>query len=273
MTGSDAAPTGPPRAGGPAPGPRGARGRPLETVLSRYWGVVGVLLLWQGWVWLRDLNAIVMPQPVDVLRDLVTSPGVYLANAGQTLILASLGLVLGMALGSLIAVLAWTSRLLSGLLVPLGLIFSSVPVVAMIPIIARILGYDVRTVLAIVVVISFFPAFVFTSAGLRALPRGSDDLLTVLGANRWRRFRHLVLPAAVPHWMIALRLAAPPAVLSAMVAEFLMGTTGLGSLFRQSASDFQTDRAFGTSVVATAISVLCFTLATLAERRVNARWT
>ncbi|NIZ10582.1 ABC transporter permease [Pseudooceanicola sp. HF7] len=241
--------------------------------LAKYWGVIGVLLLWQGWVWAKDLNAIVMPQPLDVVRDLVTNPGIYLSNAALTLTLAALGLVMGMALGTAIAVLAWTSRLLSGILIPLGLIFSSVPVVALIPILARLLGYDVKTVLAIVVIISFFPAFVFTSAGLRALPPGSEDLFRVFGSSPWQRFIRLVLPSAVPSWMIALRLSAPPAVLSAMVAEFLMGTSGLGYMFRQSAADFQTDRAFGTSVVATAISVLCFTLATLAEKRVNARWS
>ena len=72
--------------------------------------------------------------------------------------------------------------------------------------------------------------------------------------------------------MIALRLAAPPAVLSAMVAEFLMGSSGLGYLFRAAATDFQTERAFGTSAVATVISVLCFTAALAAERRVNEKW-
>lgn len=247
-------------------------GSTLRIGLSRYWGVLAVLLAWQAWVSISGVNAIVMPQPINVLTDLVTNPMVYITNGGQTLILAALGLVLGMLLGTIVAVLAWTSRLLNGILVPLGLIFSSVPVVALIPVLARLLGYDLKTVLAIVVIISFFPAFVFTSAGLKALPPGSDDLFKVLGASRLTRFFHLVLPSAVPNWMIALRLAAPPAVLSAMVAEFLMGSSGLGYLFRSAASDFQTERAFGTSVVATVISVLCFTAALGAERRVNNRW-
>jgi ABC-type nitrate/sulfonate/bicarbonate transport system permease component len=248
-------------------------GQILVTGISRYWGVAAVLLLWQGWVTISGVNAIVMPQPIDVLRDLVTAPMIYVTNGGQTLILAALGLVLGMALGTMVAVLAWSSRVLSGILIPLGLIFSSVPVVALIPVLARILGYDIKTVLAIVVIISFFPAFVFTSAGLKSLPAGSDDLFKVLGASGWRRFVHLVLPSAVPNWMIALRLAAPPAVLSAMVAEFLMGSSGLGYLFRSAATDFQTDRAFGTSVVATVISVICFTSALAAERAVNEKWS
>jgi NitT/TauT family transport system permease protein len=252
-------------------GPGGPAGA-LQMALSRYWGVAAVLVLWQVWVSAWGVNSIVMPQPFDVLRDIVENPGVYLQNGGQTLLLAALGLVLGMAVGTIIAVIAWMSRLLSGILVPLGLIFSSVPVVALIPVLARLFGYDLTTVLVIVVIISFFPAFVFTSAGLRSLPPGSDDLFSVLGASRWRRFVHLVLPSAVPNWMIALRLAAPPAVLSAMVAEFLMGTAGLGYLFRTATADFQNERAFGTSLVATIISVTCFTSASIAERKVNEKW-
>ncbi|MDE1996538.1 MAG: ABC transporter permease subunit, partial [Rhizobiaceae bacterium] len=157
--------------------------RGLRIAFSRYWGVMAVLLVWQGWVSITGVNAIVMPPPASVIADIFTSPGVYLQNGGQTLLLAALGLVIGMALGTLIAVIAWTSRVMSGILVPLSLIFSSVPVVTLIPVLARIFGYDVKTVLAIVVIISFFPAFVFTSAGLKALPPGSDDLFTVLGAS------------------------------------------------------------------------------------------
>lgn len=246
--------------------------RLFKTVASRYWGVALVLVGWQLWVTISGVNVIVMPKPLDVVGDILAWPGLYLQNGVQTLILAAVGLTLGMALGTFIAVLAWTSRLASGIVAPLGLVFSSVPVVTLIPVLARLFGYDVKTVVAIVVVISFLPAFVFTEAGLKSLPPGSDDLFRVLGASRWRRFMHLVAPSAAPNWMIALRLAAPPAVLSAMVAEFLMGTAGLGYMFRASLANFDSNRAFGTSLVATVVSVVCFSLASLAERRVNDRW-
>ncbi|AYM19969.1 ABC transporter permease [Agrobacterium tumefaciens] len=244
----------------------------LKSGFNRYWGVVLILVLWQAWVTIGQLNSIVLPQPFNVLVDLVSNPGVYAVNGVQTLALAVVGLLLGMACGSLLAILCWFSRLATGMLVPLAMIFSSVPVVALIPIIARLLGYDIKTVLAIVVIVSFFPAFVFTSAGMRALPSGSIDLFEVLGASRWTRFRHLVLPAAVPNWMIAVRLAAPSAVLSAMLAEFLMGQAGLGYLFHQAAGDFDMERAFGTSVIATVVSVVTFTLSQRAERVINTRW-
>ena len=68
------------------------------------------------------------------------------------------------------------------------MLFSSVPVVALIPVIARLLGYDTSTVLAIVVIITFFPSFVFASSGLRSPPPGSEDLFRVLGACAWLPF-------------------------------------------------------------------------------------
>lgn len=245
----------------------------MRTFLSRYWGVALVLLLWQGWVTAFELNAIVLPQPLDVVADVLQRPGLYLENGAQTLGIAVGGLLIGMALGTLVAILCWASPVLGGMLTPLGLVFSSIPVVALIPIVARLMGYDVRTVLAIVVIISFLPAFVFTGSGLRALPAGSADVFRAFGAGRWARFTRLVLPSAVPNWMIALRLAAPTAILAAMLAEYLMGTSGLGWMFRASAEDFDTERALGTSVVATIVSVLVFSGALAAERAVARRWS
>ena len=87
-------------------------------------------------------------------------------------------------------------------------------------------------------IITFFPSFVFTTAGLRDLPHGSQDLFSVLGASRRATLRRLALPAAVPNMAIALRLAAAHAILAAMIAEFLMGTTGLGYLFAVTKQEF-----------------------------------
>jgi NitT/TauT family transport system permease protein len=241
-------------------------------LVSQSWGIVLLIAAWQIWVIAMDFNQIVMPRPMGVLQDLVTQPGIYWQNARYTIGAALAGLALGMALGTSLAVLAWLSTLLEGLLTPLTVLFSSVPVVTLIPIIARLLGYDFGTVLAIVVIICFFPAFVFTTSGLRALPPGSGDLFKVLGARTASTLFRLALPAAVPNWMVALRIAAANAVLAAMVAEYLMGTAGLGYLFGETKADFNMERAFGATVVATVVSLVFFLAAMATERRVKERW-
>lgn len=249
-------------------------GRPfLLRLIEDYWGILLLLLAWQLWVVADHLNVIVMPTPLAVLHDLVSHPDVYLENVGSTLAVAAFGLVAGMAVGTALAVAAWFSAIAAGLLNPLTVLFSSVPVVALIPVIARLLGYDTSTVLAIVVIITFFPSFVFAAAGLRSLPPGAEDLLRVLGATRLDVLRRLALPAAMPNLAIAFKLAAAHAILAAMVAEFLMGTSGLGYLFAKTKADFQTEQAFGASAVATVISAGAFLIAGWVEKRVRDRFT
>lgn len=240
-------------------------------LLQRFWGIAAVLLAWQFWVTIGRLNAIVMPSPTAVVLAVARAPWPFLDAGLRTLELAVAGLAVGMACGTLLAILSWSSRLLDGLLTPVGVLSASVPVVALIPVIARLLGYGIGTEIAIVTIICFLPAFVFTSAGLRALPPGSADLFAVLGARRHKVLWRLALPAALPAWMVALRLAAPQAVLAAMVAEFLMGTDGLGKMFRDARDHFDMDAALGLSAIAAIAAIAAFVFALAAETRVRER--
>ena len=244
----------------------------LLRLVEDYWGVLLLLIAWEAWVIVNRFNPIVMPTPLAVLNDLVTYPRVYLQNVGITLMVAVFGLVVGMLVGTGLAVAAWFSPIAAGLLNPLTVLFSSVPVVALIPVIARLLGYDTSTVLAIVVIITFFPSFVFASSGLRAPPPGAEDLFRVLGASKLAVLGRLALPSAMPNLAIAFKLAAAHAILAAMVAEFLMGTTGLGYLFAKTKADFQTEQAFGASLVATVISAVAFLAAGWVEKKVRERY-
>ncbi|MEQ8376531.1 MAG: ABC transporter permease subunit [Roseibium aggregatum] len=120
--------------------------------------------------------------------------------------------------------------------------------------------------------VTFFPTFVFTTAGLRSLPAGSDDLFQVLGVGTFRRLWFLALPSAIPEWSIALRLSAANAILAAIVAEFLMGTSGLGYMFAEARSSLNMVTALGASAVAAAISVAAFLAASAIERWAQTSW-
>ena len=246
--------------------------RRISAGAASLWGILAILVVWEVFVAAQELNPIVMPRPSNVFLDIVRHPEIYAISALQTSLFAVLGLAIGMLVGSLLAILAWLSRILSGVLTPLAIIFASVPVVALIPVLARIFGYDMSTVLAIVAIISFFPAFVFTTSGLRSLPAGSDDLFSVLGVGIFRRLYYLALPSAIPEWTVALRLAAANAILAAIVAEFLMGTSGLGFVFSDARGNLNMVRALGASAIAALISVLAFLAASAFERRARASW-
>ena len=253
-----------------SPGRRVARtgGR----VLSRWWAVFALLAIWQLWVTLTGFNRIVLPTPLDVATDLVTNPGAYAGDTARTFGLALFGVIIGMALGFAVSVATWASSLVAGAVSPLVLMLRSIPIVAVIPVVARLVGYGNKIVPIVTIMLAFFPAYVMTSSGLRSASRTSLDLMTSLGASRRTALRRLLVPTAVPSVLVALRLCASSAVLAAMVAEFLAGTNGLGRLFSTTRVRFETERAWGAALVATAVSIVFFQVALRIERWGRARF-
>lgn len=241
--------------------------------LLHLWPIALVLIAWDLWVVVNGYTATVAPRPWGVIADVAVGFGDYAPSIGFTLAMSLGGLVGGTVVGFAGAVLVWWSAALSGVVTPAALVIRSVPITAMIPIIARIVGYGDPAVLASTALICFFPAFVFTLSGLAAVPGAGRDLFRVLGANKAHVLGRLGVLYALPNLMISVRITAPTAVLAAMLAEFLMGAHGLGALFSESRSYQDMDRAWGTALVATVVSVVVFVAARGLERRVVARVT
>ncbi len=159
--------------------------RNLMTLID-LWPVLLLLLLWQLWVSTAGYSSIVLVSPGAVFSDLLRNPEAYLAPTLRTLAFALGGLAIGMAAGLILAIAAWFSDFLAGITTPFALLLSSTPVVCLIPIVARLFGYEARTELIAVAVMTFFPSFVLSTAGLKALPSQFHQRFRVLQATRWK---------------------------------------------------------------------------------------
>jgi ABC-type nitrate/sulfonate/bicarbonate transport system permease component len=241
----------------------------MRRLILELWPVLVLLVLWQVWVGAAGYNSIVLVPPSAVVTDLLRFPAAYLLPALHTLAFALGGLLLGMAAGVLLALAAWLSKLLAGVTTPFALLLSSTPVVCLIPVIARLFGYDSRSELIAIGVMTFFPCFVYCGTGLRQLPAMSRDVFWVLHASRWQYLRWLALPAALPTLATALRVGATLSVLVALLAEYLMQTGGLGTLFAVTMQQFHLARALGASALAMTLSVLLFEATRALEQRVS----
>jgi ABC-type nitrate/sulfonate/bicarbonate transport system permease component len=176
-----------------------------HAVLGGLGFMVGVLVLWQLWIWIDSVPSLVMPAPLTVLRDIVGHPGVYLSPAWGTIWLAVVGLVIGMLVGSAAAVICWSSETLRVLITPTALLVQSVPIVAFIPVLARLLGYSNTTVIAIDALISLLPAFVLVGSGVRMVPPGTSEVFSAWGASRVSRLG--CWPSRAPHHVFSQRCA------------------------------------------------------------------
>jgi ABC-type nitrate/sulfonate/bicarbonate transport system permease component len=242
----------------------------MRRLIFDLWPVALLLIAWQVWVGAAGYNSIVLVAPGAVFSDLLHFPDAYLLPSLHTLAFALVGLGLGLGVGLVLASGAWLSEVLAGIATPFALLLSSTPVVCLIPIIARLFGYQNGTELIAIAVMTFFPCFVYCSAGLRQPPAMSRDVMLVLNASRLQNLRLLALPAALPALATALRVGATLSVLVALLAEYLMQTGGLGTLFAVTMQQFHLARALGASVLAMALSVILFETTRAIEQRVLA---
>ena len=80
------------------------------------------------------------------------------------------------------------------------------------------------------------------------------------------------MPSAVPNILTALQLLAPTALLVALVAEFLIGSDGLGYVMIRARSDMQMDRSWAAALLASALSVIFFVVFSQFDKRYRKTW-
>jgi len=256
----------------------------MRAALRLLRGVGGALLsvavicgVWQALVKGFHLDPFLTRGPLDVWRYL-TDPThdaerAVLWQASRTTALdASIGL-LGGTVAALVTALSFALwRGVEQTLLPIAMALRAVPLVAMTPLIALIFGRGLLAVTVIAGIVTFFPVLVNVSLALRAVPRSSMDLMRAYGASPYATLRRVQLPGALPALFAAMRVAAPLALVGALLAEWLATGKGLGYLMLASVTTFELDRMWTGVTIVTVASILLYTLISFVEQLTLARF-
>jgi ABC-type nitrate/sulfonate/bicarbonate transport system permease component len=185
---------------------------------------------------------------------------------------AGLGFAAGTIAAILVAIGVVLRKGVEQTLMPVAIALRSVPLVAMTPLLTLIFGQGLLAVTIIAGIVTFFPSLVNLVQGLRAVPAQSFDVLAAYGANELTTLRKVQLPYALPSLFTAARIAAPGALLGAVLAEWLATGKGLGALMVTSSATSQYDMLWAAVVVITVVSVLIYNTVTTVESPVLARF-
>lgn len=147
----------------------------------------------------------------------------------------------------------------------------AIPLIALGPLFIVLLSRD-GTPTAIAALAAFFPIYVATASGFEAASRAHLDVFAALGADRRTLFRRLQTPAALPALSDGLRLAAPAAVLGAILGEWFGAPRGIGILIVSSMQNFQIVQLWASALLAALVSLMAFALFGALERFVVARY-
>jgi NitT/TauT family transport system permease protein len=132
---------------------------------------------------------------------------------------AAIGFALGSLLGLGLAILLVHVRMLERSLVPIIVASQTIPIIAIAPLIVIGLKADWFGVAIVATYLTFFPVTIAALRGLRAYDPRALELMRSYAASRGEILRKLRLPASRPYLFIGFRIAAPAAVVGAIVGE------------------------------------------------------
>jgi ABC-type nitrate/sulfonate/bicarbonate transport system permease component len=229
-------------------------------------GLIGLLVLWE--VSARTLfagnHAVASPTAIAAkLR--VDGLGFYGPNIVTTVREASTGWLYGNVIAVALAIGFVQIPVAEQALMKVALASYCLPVIAIGPILAVFYSGDTPKVILAALSVTF-TTLVSTLVGLRHVDPASLDLIRAYGGGRWAQLWKVRLRASLPSMFAGLRIAAPAAMLGAIVGEYLGAESGLGVAMINSQQSLAVERTWGIAVVATALSGLGYAATALVGR-------
>jgi ABC-type nitrate/sulfonate/bicarbonate transport system permease component len=246
--------------------PRRSTVRPrLLTALPAIVLVLAFFGAWALYVQLSDVRAIILPSPFSVFRSLIDDWAVYRPQLVVTLRQAVLGYLLAIVVGVTLALLVTASRTLRLALYPLLVASQAMPVIALAPLLVIWFGYGPTSKILVAALIAFFPIVVNTSAGLTSLDGSAVTLMRSFPATKRQVLLRARIPNALPQFFSGLKVAAPLAVVGAVVGEWVSADAGLGYLIIRANATLSTEIVFGSIALLSLAGIALFVLVSAVE--------
>jgi ABC-type nitrate/sulfonate/bicarbonate transport system permease component len=222
--------------------------------------VVLVLLViaWQSYIWVSHVPPYVLPGPGRTLQAVGSNLSLLLHRSAVTLEGAVLGLAASIVLAVLLAVTIVRWPAAEHVILTYALLVRTLPIVGVAPIVTLISGRGLATSVLCVMVITVFSLLISVIQGFDSVAPEIAELGALYAAPLRRRLRIALLPAATTSLLQGLRVAAPLAVLGALLAEWLDGFAGIGSLMITASADQEVELLMAASLTAVVLSLVAY---------------
>lgn len=229
--------------------------------------IVGLMAVWEAVVALTGVAPYLVPAPSDIAVVLGDEAPALVSASVVTMLEALSGLAVGAALGLILAlVITFWGHLEHGVL-SAALLVKSTPIIAVAPILTIWMGFGHGPKVVVTALLTFFPVLVNSLEGFRSIDPALADWARSIDASRRQMFTHVRWPSARPFLFAALKVAAPLAMIGAVIAEWIGASSGLGRHMWISYNNLDMPSLFAAVLALTMLSSVLYQLVVVAERR------
>ena len=172
----------------------------LQNTTNKLWpaaAILVILAIWQTASGTGMVSKFLLPSPVDVVRAFVNDFPLLMANARVTILESFIGLLMGVVIGFLMAVLMDHFDKLYKAFYPLIVLTQTVPTVAIAPLLVLWFGYEMLPKVILIVIVTFFPITVSLLDGFRSADKDTISLMRSMGASKLQIFRYVKFPGSL----------------------------------------------------------------------------
>lgn len=230
------------------------------------------LFVWQAVVQLDTSASTVTRGPFEVFKYIAVGNG---ASAHRSAVLGPLldtlrdsavGYGVGAGAACVLALVFLLLPAVGDALLPYTIAVRTVPLIALTPVLVLVFGNGLLLVGAIGAIVTFFPTLVNVGVGLRSAPEELLDVVKASGGGALTGAVKVRMHTALPMFFASARLAAPAAIVAALLAEWFGTGEGLGAIFAGSISQFEYSKIWAAVVAITLLGILLYSLVEQAER-------
>jgi sulfonate transport system permease protein len=263
-----------------APAALRAQRRHLGRHLGRYRGwyrlvsPVAVVLLWQLLSSAKVIPSGKLPPPTTIWRTAVSlvttgSPayGTLQGAMGVSVQRMAIGFAVGGSIAVLLALVAGLSRLGENTVDPLLQILRMLPLFGLIPVFIVWFGIGELPKIILIALGTAIPLYLNTFAGIRSVDGKLAEVGQVLRLSRTEMIRHVILPGALPQFLVGLRQSLGVAWLALVVAEQVNANAGLGFMISQATQFLRNDVIMVALAVYAVLGLVTDALVRLLERK------
>jgi NitT/TauT family transport system permease protein len=257
----------------------------LRSIASQLWprvaAVAGLLLVWQFVAMSGFFTTTVLPTPSDVVGSFLhdfaspTPPREsILAGTQASLIRLGVGLAVGILVGTAIGIAMASSSLVQRSVGSLMAGLQALPSISWLPLAMLWFGFTERAVLFVVVIGSIPAVSIASASSVRLVPPLLIRAGRTLGARGWTLYGRVILPAAVPGYVVGLQQAWALGWRALMAGELILmatGGKGLGHLLEANRQLQQTSAVFAVMIMIMLVGMAVEATFGVVDRRVRGR--
>ncbi|MFC7620889.1 ABC transporter permease [Microlunatus sp. GCM10028923] len=227
--------------GGSAAGP--GRRFAVPRWLRRISGPALLLILWAVSSQLGLLNRDLFPPPDQVAWAAIelTLSGQLPTHVGWSMLRVLQGSVLGIVLGVAVALAAGLTRIGEDLVDSTMQVLKAVPNFALTPLLIIWMGIGEEPKVLLITLGVAIAIYINTYGGIRAVDQQLVEMAQTVGVSRVTLISQVILPGAMPGFLVGLRLGLSSAWLSLIFAETINTTRGIGFLMSRAQTLLQFD--------------------------------